>query len=91
VCLRRIDCDEICPDPDRPADPFDQLEALAESIRLHGVLRPVLARATSNGYVIVHGVRRWRAARMIGLRQIPVLIVDDVLTVRKREIAATNG
>jgi len=91
VCLRLIGCDRISPDPYRPAGQFDQLEALAESIRLHGVLRPVLVQATSTGYVIVHGVRRWRAARMVGLREIPVLIVDDVLTVRKREVAATNG
>jgi len=78
-----IRCDEIIPDAGAAANQVDQVEALAESVRLYGVLRPVLVRPVSNGYVIVHGERRWRAARMAGLQEIPVLIVQD--------IAQTNG
>jgi ParB family chromosome partitioning protein len=76
--LERIRCTDIHPDPrsGRTATTPD-FDALAESIRLYGVLRPVLVRATSEGYFIVHGERRWRAAQKAGLETIPATIVDD--------------
>ncbi len=83
-----IRCDEISPDAGGGANQVDQVEALAESIRLYGVLRPVLVRPTSNGYVIVHGERRWRAARMAGLPEIPVLVVEDISQMNGRAAAA---
>lgn len=75
--LEQIRCTDIRPDPGswRASRGFD---ALADSIRRHGVLRPVLLRATSDGYVIVHGEGRWRAAQMAGLETIPATIVQDV-------------
>jgi len=78
MCLQRIRCDQICPDLRGDACRPDELDTLVESIRLHGVLRPVLVRPASNGYVIVHGERRWRAARKAGLKDIPALIVQDI-------------
>lgn len=72
--VKRIRCADIRPEcgSEVPQD----VEALAESIRRHGVLRPVLLRAVADGYVIVHGVRRWRAALMLGLEAIPAFIVE---------------
>jgi ParB family chromosome partitioning protein len=75
--LEQIRCNEIQPDPGSARVPRD-CGALADSIRRHGVLRPVLLRATSDGYVIVHGEGRWRAAQMAGLETIPATIVQDV-------------
>jgi hypothetical protein len=75
--LEHIRCSDIHPDPasDRtnPAD----LATLADSIRVNGVLRPILLCEAPGGYVIVHGERRWRAAQMAGLGTIPAMIVQD--------------
>lgn len=65
--------------PRKHFDP-DALEELAESIRLHGILQPITVRRLESGYYqIIAGERRWRAARMAGLAQIPVnvIIADD--------------
>jgi len=75
--LERIRCTDIRPDPRSGRNASPDFDALADSIRRHGVLRPVLLRATADGYVIVHGERRWRAAQMAGLETIPATIVDD--------------
>lgn len=68
---------EIEPNRDQPRKTFsdEAIAALAESIREHGVLQPILVRPLSTGgYQIVAGERRWRAARMLGLDEIPVNI-----------------
>ncbi len=68
---------EIEPNRDQPRKSFsdEAITALAESIREHGVLQPILVRPLdSGGYQIVAGERRWRAARMLGLDEIPVNI-----------------
>lgn len=68
---------EIEPNRDQPRKTFsdEAITALAESIREHGVLQPILVRPLdTGGYQIVAGERRWRAARMLGLDEIPVTI-----------------
>ena len=68
---------EIEPNRSQPRKNFDDaaITALAESIREHGMLQPVLVRPMpSGGYQIVAGERRWRAARMLGLDEVPVVI-----------------
>lgn len=72
----QIRCADISPDPRSPGHQPQEVEALAESVRLFGVLRPVLLSATADGYTIVHGERRWRAAQMIGLESIPAILVQ---------------
>ena len=73
-----IAIDRIDEDPDQPRRSFDEqkLEELAESVRQHGVLQPIVLRqATEEGrYVIVVGARRYRAAKRAGLRDIPAFI-----------------
>jgi ParB family transcriptional regulator, chromosome partitioning protein len=63
---------------DQPRKRFDekQLEELAASIRTHGVVEPILVRRDGDGYRIVAGERRWRAAQRAGLREIPALVRD---------------
>lgn len=68
---------EIEPNRDQPRKTFsdEAITALAESIREHGILQPILVRPlNAGGYQIVAGERRWRAARMLGLDEIPVTI-----------------
>lgn len=67
----------ISPNPTQPRRLFDEvaLNELADSIRIKGVLQPILVRPTLNDrYEIVAGERRWRAAQMAGLHEIPVVI-----------------
>lgn len=68
---------EIEPNRDQPRKSFseDAIAALADSIREHGMIQPILVRPLpSGGYQIVAGERRWRAARMLGLDEVPVSI-----------------
>lgn len=69
----------IEPNKDQPRDRFDQaaLSELADSIREHGVLQPIVVRAMEGGtYQIIAGERRWRASRMAGLSEIPAMVVE---------------
>lgn len=68
---------EIEPNHDQPRKDFDEkaLSELAESIEQHGVLQPLVVRPlASGGYQLVAGERRWRAARIAGLTEVPVVI-----------------
>ncbi len=70
---------KIEPNPNQPRKVFDEeaLEDLAESIREHGLIQPIAVRPEENGYYrIIAGERRWRAARMAGLAEVPVLILN---------------
>lgn len=77
--VRKVRCADISPDPGSPGYHPKEVEPLADDIRSHGVLRPVLLRATPAGYVIVHGERRWRAAAMAGLEAIPAYLVQGFM------------
>jgi ParB family chromosome partitioning protein len=69
----------IEPDKNQPRTQFDEekLRELSENIAIHGVLQPILVRPLDNGsYRIVAGERRWRASRMAGLNEVPVVIRD---------------
>lgn len=70
--------DRIRPNPEQPRRRFDpaELERLAASIRQHGVLQPVVVRAMGDGYELVVGERRWRAAQAAGLATIPAVVAD---------------
>lgn len=70
---------EIEPNRSQPRKNFDEtaISALAESIRQHGILQPLLVRPLAfGGYQIVAGERRWRAARMLGMDEVPVIVRD---------------
>ncbi len=74
-----LSINEIIPNKEQPRKTFDQgaLEELADSIRQHGVLQPLLVRPmTTGGYQLVAGERRWRASRLAGLKEVPVIIKD---------------
>lgn len=67
------------PNPGQPRQDFDEeeLNALADSIRLHGILQPLTVRETGDGYYqIIAGERRWRAARLAQLSEVPAIVVE---------------
>ena len=70
---------KVEPNPDQPRHQFDeeQLDALADSIREHGILQPLAVRSIGEGfYQIIAGERRWRAARLAGLSEVPVVVIE---------------
>lgn len=70
---------KVEPNPNQPRQDFDQVElqALADSISVHGVIQPLTVRALSSGYYqIIAGERRWRAARLANLSEIPVVVIE---------------
>jgi len=70
---------KVEPKADQPRQDFDEeeLQALSESIAIHGVIQPLTVRELANGYYqIIAGERRWRASRMAGLTEIPAVIVE---------------
>jgi ParB family chromosome partitioning protein len=74
-----IAVDQIRPSHQQVRTRFDAepLGELAESIRLHGVLQPLLVRRRPDGYELIAGERRWRAARLAGLNTVPAIIRQD--------------
>src|SRR5690554_338672 len=67
---------EIEPNINQPRKKFDdeKLHKLSESIKKHGVVQPIIVKKEDNTYRIVAGERRWRAARMAGLKSVPVIV-----------------
>jgi len=76
-----ISVDRLSPNPFQPRRSFTEegLEQLAESIRHHGVLQPIVVRPSGDGYQLIAGERRWRAAQIAGLQRIPAVVreLDD--------------
>jgi ParB family chromosome partitioning protein len=75
---RNLPIARIRPNPNQPRKVFvtEALDSLKESIQCHGVMQPICVRAVDGSYEIIAGERRWRAARLSGLTEIPVIIRD---------------
>ena len=73
-----VDVDAIVPGPMQPRTHFDEgsLEGLADSIRSHGIVQPLLVRRQGERYELIAGERRWRAAKLAGLTKVPVIVRD---------------
>lgn len=70
---------KVEPNPEQPRQDFDEeeLQALADSITVHGIIQPLTVREMPNGYYqIIAGERRWRAARMANLSDVPAVIIE---------------
>jgi len=73
-----VDVAAIVPGPMQPRTHFDEgsLEGLANSIRTHGIVQPLLVRRQGDHYELIAGERRWRAARLAGLSKVPVVVKE---------------
>jgi ParB family chromosome partitioning protein len=74
--VMEIDVDQLTPNLYQPRQDFDQekLDELKESIKAHGIIQPIIVRESPQGYEIVAGERRFKAARELGIKKIPVII-----------------
>jgi len=82
---RIVDIDQLVPNPFQPREEFEKesLSELADSLKSRGEIQPIVVREHKGGYQIIAGERRWRAAKLVGMKDIPVLVrsipEDDVL------------
>src|SRR6266536_6102298 len=74
----RVEVDRITPSPFQPRRTFDEakIEELAGSIRNQGIIQPLVVRPKGDGFELIAGERRWRAAMKAGLSRVPVVIRD---------------
>lgn len=74
--VTEIDVEQLMPNLYQPRQDFDpdKMEELKESIKAHGIIQPVIVRESTNGYEIVAGERRLKAAKEIGMKKVPVII-----------------
>ena len=86
--VQEINIKEIRPNRFQPRHDFDEekLAELAESVRVHGILQPIVVRAVIGGYELVAGERRWRAAQLAKLSSIPA-VVRELSEAEMMEIA----
>jgi ParB family transcriptional regulator, chromosome partitioning protein len=93
--LRMVPLDQVQPNPEQPRTVFSgpALEELAESIRAHGVLTPLLVRRNleGRGYILIAGERRLRASGLAGLEEVPVWVRDDVGDREQLELALVEN
>jgi ParB family chromosome partitioning protein len=78
--IRKVRVDAIQPDPNQPRKAFDEgaLAELAASIQSVGIIQPPVVRTHNDGYLLISGERRWRAARQLGWETIDVIVRDDL-------------
>lgn len=71
-----IEIEKIYSNRSQPRKYFndEKLRELADSIREHGMIQPIIVRAVDNGYMIVAGERRWRAAKLAGMKEVPAIV-----------------
>lgn len=76
--VRTLPIDSIVPNPRQPRGRFDDqlLKELSASLKAHGIIQPLVVTETPEGYVLIAGERRWRAARLAGLTEVPVVIKE---------------
>jgi len=92
--VRLVSIESLSPNPDQPRKTFSQesLDELAESIRRHGLLQPLLVQEQEAGkYIIIAGERRYRAAQIAGLDQLPVIVRAPNGSARHRELSLVEN
>jgi len=91
--LRQVPLDSIAPNPMQPRHQFDPegLSELSESLKKDGLLQPLVVRENSTGYIIIAGERRYRAARLAGMTEVPVVVMDEVSDIRMLELALVEN
>ncbi len=74
--VEQIQISKISPDPNQPRKQFDEqaLQELADSITQHGIVQPLIVTKSTDGYVIIAGERRYRAAQKLGLSDVPAIV-----------------
>jgi ParB family chromosome partitioning protein len=90
---RMIPLDQIAPNPMQPRHEFDEesLKQLAQSLKENGIIQPLVVRANGQKFTIIAGERRFRAARLAGIDELPVVLHDDVDDTQMLELALVEN
>ena len=90
---RQLELSQIAPNPMQPRRDFDEvkLAELAESVRLNGMVQPLIVRKNGAGFTIVAGERRYRAARLAGMETVPAVITEDLDDTRMLQLALVEN
>jgi ParB family chromosome partitioning protein len=88
-----VPLERIAPNPMQPRRDFDEatLKELADSFKLNGILQPLAVRPNGSTFTIIAGERRFRAARLAGLKEVPVVLVADIDNTRMLELALVEN
>jgi ParB family transcriptional regulator, chromosome partitioning protein len=91
--LRQVPIDELDANPEQPRECFDpaELDALAQSIRTHGIMSPLLVRREEGRYILIAGERRLRAAALAGLTEVPVWVREVESAADSLELALVEN
>lgn len=90
---RMVALDQIQPNPMQPRHEFDteRLTELSDSLKTNGMMQPLVVKQNGNGFILIAGERRFRAAKIAGLTQVPVIINDVDDDVRMLELALVEN
>ncbi len=86
---RKVPLSQIAPNPQQPRQQFDEeaLQQLARSLKENGLMQPLVVKQNGNGYIIIAGERRYRASKLAGFTEVPVMLMNDVSDTRMLELA----
>jgi ParB family chromosome partitioning protein len=91
--FRTLPLDSLAPNPMQPRHDFDDagLHELADSIKHNGIIQPLLVKQNGSAFTIIAGERRYRAAKLAGLTDVPVILMDETEDVRMLELALVEN
>jgi ParB family transcriptional regulator, chromosome partitioning protein len=91
--FRMVPLDKVAPNPMQPRRTFDEesLLSLSESLKVHGMMQPLVVTQNGTGFSLVAGERRYRAATMAGFTEVPVILFGDIDDTRRLEMALVEN
>ena len=93
INYKMVPLDQIAPNPMQPRRDFNEerLRELADSFKQNGIMQPLVVKKTDDGFAVVAGERRLRAARMAGLESVPVVVLEELDNARMLEMALVEN
>lgn len=85
--ILKLDIDKIIPNESQPRKKLKNIDELAESIKMHGVVQPIIVLSLGEKYQLIAGERRWRASKLAGIKKIPAIVKNSISAKDKFEIA----
>ena len=78
--IQKVSINKVKANKEQPRKYFEQekIEALAQSIQEHGIIQPIVVQRDGENFKVIAGERRWRAAKLIGLEEVPIVVMDDL-------------
>ena len=91
--LRRVALEQLRPNPMQPRRDFNEerLQELAASFKTNGIMQPLVVKKSEDGFAVIAGERRFRAARLAGLDKIPVVVLEEIDNTRMLEMALVEN